>query len=249
MTSLHCRVAVGLLIASATLSLPIVAGAHVDPDPTEAPAGSEQSVGFTVTHGCDGSPTVQLDMRLPDGVSGVAPEPPEGWVGTLTGDVVTFSGGPLADDVELTFHVSMILPLTPGTTIFFPFVQRCEVGEIRWIDIPEDGSDTELDEPAPAMLLTAPLPGTTEPTTPTTSPLSTSPPTETLAPETSGPTTTTAVPPTSDVPTTTVDVQATTATPEPDDDSTSSGSAVFFGVIAVVIAGGVVLAWRTSRRR
>ena len=31
--------------------------AHIDPDPTDAQAGSEVSVGFTVQHGCDGSPT------------------------------------------------------------------------------------------------------------------------------------------------------------------------------------------------
>jgi hypothetical protein len=37
--------------------------AHIDPDPQEAPAGSVRSVGFTVEHGCDGSATVQLDMR------------------------------------------------------------------------------------------------------------------------------------------------------------------------------------------
>ncbi|HQV59056.1 MAG TPA: DUF1775 domain-containing protein, partial [Ilumatobacteraceae bacterium] len=73
----------------------------------------------------------------------------------------------LTDDVELTFRVSMILPMLPGTTIFFPFVQRCQLGEIRWIDIPQDGSGEELDEPAPAMLLTAALPGTTEPPTST----------------------------------------------------------------------------------
>lgn len=247
MTSLHRRVTIGLLIASATLALPDIAAAHVDPDPTEAPAGSQQSVGFTVTHGCDGSPTVQLDMRLPDGVSGVVPEPPDGWEGALAGDVVTFTGGPLADDVELTFRVSMTLPSTPDVTIYFPFVQRCGVGEIRWIDIPEDGSDTELDEPAPAMLLTAPLPGTTATTALT--PPSTNPPAETLAPETSAAAAATTVPSTSHSSTTTVEVTTTTAAAQPDDDSSGAGSAVFFGVLAVVVAGGAVLAWRTSRRR
>ena len=43
----------------------------------------------------------------------------------------TFAGGPLPDDVEGTFGVTMTLPATPDTTIYFPFVQRCEVGEIR----------------------------------------------------------------------------------------------------------------------
>lgn len=247
MTLVHRRATVGLLIASAILAFPAAAAAHVDPDPTEAPAGSEQSVGFTVTHGCNGSPTIQLDMRLPEGVSAVVPEPPDGWEGTLAGDVVTFTGGPLADDTELTFHVSMTLPLTPDATIYFPFVQRCETGEIRWIDIPEDGSDTELDEPAPAMLLTAPLPGTTELAAPT-SPSSTSPPAETVAPPTSAPPAMSTVPPASEAPTV-VEVTSTTTAADVADDTTSAGSAVFFGVIVVLIAGGAALAWRTSRRR
>jgi periplasmic copper chaperone A len=68
--------------------------AHIDPDPKEAPAGSVQSVGFTVEHGCDGSATVQLDMRLPEGVTDAVPEPPAGWTGGVDGRVVTFSGGP-----------------------------------------------------------------------------------------------------------------------------------------------------------
>jgi len=93
-----------------------VAFAHIDPDPKEAPAGSEQNVGFTVEHGCEGSPTIQLDMRLPDGVTNAAPEPPDGWTGSVTDDIVTFIGGPLPDDVEATFRVHMILPSTPETT-------------------------------------------------------------------------------------------------------------------------------------
>lgn len=148
-----------LVITTTTAMLLLVASpvsAHVDPDPAEAQAGSRLSVGFTVQHGCDGSPTVQLDMRLPDGVSGAQPEAPDGWTGTIDSDVITFTGGPLPDDRELTFRVLMTLPPTPDTTIYFPFVQRCEVGEIRWIAIPSDGSGTELDEPAPAMQLTGP---------------------------------------------------------------------------------------------
>lgn len=109
--------------------------AHIDPDPQEAPAGSVQSVGFTVEHGCDGSATVQLDMRLPEGVTDAVPEPPAGWTGGVDGRVVTFSGGPLPDDVEGTFRVRMTLPVTPGATISFPFVQRCEQGETHWIQL------------------------------------------------------------------------------------------------------------------
>ena len=241
---------VGLVVASPAF-------AHIDPDPTDAQAGSEVSVGFTVQHGCDGSPTVQLDMRLPDGVGAPTAEPPDGWTGQVDGNVITFEGGPLPDDQELTFRVRMTLPATPDTTIYFPFVQRCEVGEIRWIDTPSDGSGAELDEPAPAMQLFGPV-ATTEP-----APASTVPPTTVPATTTTTPTATT----TGASSATAVNVSPTTAgsstmspatSPAPSDPSAtdggdgggSSGTVVFVVSIAAVgvVAAIVFLQSRRSRR-
>lgn len=256
------RVAFGAFTAVVLVGLcASPAFAHVDPDPKEAPAGSEQSVGFTVQHGCDGSPTTQLDMRLPEGVTAAVPEAPDGWTGSVDGEVVTFVGGPLADDVELTFRVSMLLPLTPDATVYFPFVQRCEVGEIRWIDVPQDGSGEELDEPAPAMLLTAPLPGTTEPPTPTTVPATTSIETSTTSIEPSTTTTSTnstateVVPDASDetLPVTSSSLPALSEVPSEapaDDDGTgSSGTMVFIGVLLALAVVGTVATLQARRRR
>lgn len=245
--------AAAIILVGLTVASP--AFAHIDPDPTDAQAGSEVSVGFTVQHGCDGSPTVQLDMRLPDGVGAPTAEPPDGWTGQVDGNVVTFEGGPLPDDQELTFRVRMTLPATPDTTIYFPFVQRCEVGEIRWIDTPSDGSGAELDEPAPAMQLFGPV-ATTEP-----APASTVPPTTVLATTTTTPTATGASS------TTAVNVSPTTAgsstmspatSPAPSDPSAtdggdgggSSGTVVFVVSIAAVgVAAAIVfLQSRRSRR-
>ena len=152
------------VVVAALLAIAGPVSAHIDPDPAQARAGSRVTVGFTVEHGCEGSPTTQLDMRLPEGVADPVPEAVDGWDGsvdTVDGDtIITFVGGPLADDVDGAFEVTMTLPPTPDTTIYFPFVQRCEFGEIRWIGIPAEPGD-ELDEPAPAMALTGPV--TTEP--------------------------------------------------------------------------------------
>ena len=149
---------VSALVATSPVS------AHIDPEPAEAQAGSTLSIGFTVEHGCDGSPTRQLDMRLPDGVTGAKADDVAGWDGSIEGDMVTFVGGPLPDDEEGTFSVTMTLPPTPDATIYFPFVQRCEEGLIRWIGIPTEPGD-ELDEPAPALLLTGPVARTDATTT------------------------------------------------------------------------------------
>ena len=179
-------VLLGATTCAALLATGGLASAHIDPDPAEAQAGSRLTVGFTVEHGCEGSPTVQLDMRLPEGVADPVTEPAEGWDGsieTVDGDtIVTFAGGTLADDAEGTFALTMTLPPTPDAIIYFPFVQRCEVGEIRWIQIPSEPGD-ELDEPAPAMTLTGPVASV-----PTTEPESTEP--ATTEPTTTEPTTT-----------------------------------------------------------
>lgn len=220
-----------LTSAAVVLSVASPALAHVDPDPEEAQAGSQVSVGFTVQHGCDGSPTVQLDMRLPDGIAGAEPEPPAGWTGSVESNVITFAGGPLPDDQELTFRVLMTLPPTPDTTIYFPFVQRCEVGEIRWIAIPSDGSGTELDEPAPAMRLVGPVVTTTTDATTTT---------------TGATTTTTGA-------TTTIPVTATTVViglrREDTGKDSLAGTVVFVGAIATIAAVATVVAVRARRQR
>ena len=223
------------------------AAAHIDPDPTEAQAGATLSVGFTVEHGCDGSPTTQLDMRLHDGVVDASPDPVEGWDGSIDGNVVTFVGGPLPDDVEATFAVTMTLPATPDTTIYFPFVQRCEVGEIRWIGIPSEAGD-ELAEPAPALLLTGPAMTTTAPPAPSTTPPTESPATTAASTPansvdaTDAPTTTSPAP-------VTVGSSESTSLPasEPDDGRSSDTGTIFF--IASVAAVGVVglLAYLRSR--
>ena len=232
-------------IAAVTFASPALA--HIDPDPTEAQAGSTLSVAFTVEHGCDGSPTIQLDMRLPDGVTGASPDPIPGWEGSIDADVVTFAGGPLPDDEEGTFSVTMTLPSTPDTTVYFPFVQRCEVGEIRWIAIPTDDSGAEPEEPAPAMLLTGPVATTTTPatTTPaTTTPSATASTTApTTAPEaattvaaTSAPTDT---PPSTEVATVGVD----------ENGSQDTGTWFFVASIAAVLGLGAFVAWRARSAR
>ena len=243
--------AAAIIVAGLAVASP--AFAHIDPDPTDAQAGSEVSVGFTVQHGCDGSPTVQLDMCLPDGVSAPTAEPPDGWTGQVVDNVVTFEGGPLPDDKELTFRVRMILPATPDTTIYFPFVQRCEVGEIRWIDIPSDDSGAELDEPAPAMQLFGPV-ATTQPAPATSvTPTTTAPASSTTVASsttTVAVSTTTTAPSTTTPPTNPATSGPSTVDVSGGDDGGSSGTVVFVASIAAigVVAAIVIVQSRRSRR-
>lgn len=239
------------LASSGLLAVGVGASAHIDPNPTQAQAGSRLTVGFTVEHGCEGSPTVQLDMRLPEGVADPQPENVDGWEGsidTVDGDaIVTFAGGPLADDVEGTFSVTMTLPPTPDTSIYFPFVQRCDVGEIRWIGIPAEPGDV-LDEPAPAMELTGPValaptePAATEPvvTVAPTEPEGTEP--EGTEPEVSGPS-----PETSATPGTSEPVLISAGSDETGD--SSSGTIVFIASIAAVLGLAGIVVYRSRQAR
>ena len=237
------RILGAAVAAFAVLSVASPVLAHIDPDPTDAQAGSEVSVGFTVEHGCEGSPTERLDMRLPDGVTAAVAEPPSGWTGQTEDNIVSFIGGPLPDDEELTFRVRMILPPTPDATIYFPFVQRCEIGEIRWIDLPRDDSDTELDEPAPAMQLFGPV-ASVQPTPTTSAPSTTAPPaaSTTVASTTSTTVGSTTVPEVDAAPS----VPASTDSGEVDDGG-SLGSLFFVLSIAAVAVMGA-LAVRQARR-
>ena len=221
-----------------------VASAHIDPDPKQAQAGERLTVDFTVEHGCDGSPTAQLDMRLPEGVADPAPETVDGWDGAVDvvdGDtIVTFAGGPLADDVEGTFSVTMTLPPTPDTTIYFPFVQRCEIGEIRWIGIPAEPGD-QLDEPAPAMELTGPVA-----TAPVTEPEATEPEaTEPVAVD--PPVTTDPTPETSAAPGTSEPVLISAGRDETG--SSGTGTIVFIASIAAVLGLGGFVVYRSRQAR
>ena len=239
-----------------TLLVAAPVSAHIDPDPTEAQAGSRLTVGFTVEHGCEGSPTTQLDMRLPDGVTDPITEDIDGWDGsidTVDGDtIVTFAGGPLADDVEGTFGVTMTLPATPDTTIYFPFVQRCEVGEIRWIGIPAAPGD-ELDEPAPAMTLTGPVA-----TVPPDATIPDSTPPSSIAPDATAPATTTGAPTTITPPTessaATTDAVASAEpvaaqSPGGQSGSSNTGTIAFIVTMAAVFGLGAFVAYRARQSR
>lgn len=157
-----------LLLAGAIVP---AASAHISPSPSSAPAGQTTIVGFTIGHGCDGSPTRSVSIQIPAGVTSAKPKPKPGWRVTIqrgklpvpvrdtdgnkitTGvRSVTWSGGGLPDSLFDTFELRLAMPNTPGKTVYFPLVQRCSRGLYRWIKIPVAGK-AEPDTPAPGVAL------------------------------------------------------------------------------------------------
>jgi periplasmic copper chaperone A len=165
---------IGMTVASPAL-------AHVTAQPNEGAVGSTFRTAFNVPHGCDGSPTVTVRLKIPEGITNVKPQLKAGWQislkmrklqppkeaaqgqtgqapidqhGTMpseTVDEITWQGGPLPNNFYDTFPVAMTLPESAaGKTLYFPFVQECQKGVHRWIDIPAAGQNwDDLREPAP----------------------------------------------------------------------------------------------------
>lgn len=159
---------VAAVVASSPLS------AHVTLEVREAVADSYYKAVFSVPHGCEGSATTRVRIRVPTGVHGVKPKPNPGWeLSTVktklekpikgrhgeeitdTVSEVAWSGGKLADEHFDQFVMMMRLPNAEvGTVLYFPVVQECEKGVHRWIEIPEAGkSPSDYKQPAPALRL------------------------------------------------------------------------------------------------
>ena len=146
-------------VAASALVAVGVATAHIGTTPSEAPAGQTTVVGFTVGHGCEGSPTRSVSIRIPAGVTSAKPKPKPGWRitiqrgrlpqpvkdfegNTVTRGVlsVTWSGGNLPDAYYDTFELRLGMPNTPGKTLYFPTVQRCARGRAPLDPDPEERS-------------------------------------------------------------------------------------------------------------
>lgn len=164
-----------LSVAAALLALSGAgaASAHVTANPNQADAGWYFRTALRVPHGCEGSATVAVRVKIPAGVISLKPQMKPGWTISLKTrtldepldagkgrtvtevvDEVAWRGGPLPDAYFDEFGLTMKLPARPGETLYFPVVQECEAGVQRWIEIPaEDESWGDLDEPAPFVRL------------------------------------------------------------------------------------------------
>ncbi len=175
----HARAAYATTAISAAFALalagPLPASAHVTVEPTSTAAGSYTVLTFSTSHGCDASPTTAIAIDIPEQISSVAPTVNPGWeISTVAADegtaesedhgeaahartsqVVYTAKQPLPDGLRDTFSLSLRLPDdAAGSTLAFPVVQTCEVGETRWDEIATDG-EAEPEHPAPAVTVTA----------------------------------------------------------------------------------------------
>lgn len=136
------------------VAAPVAASAHITVDPSSTAASAFSVLTFSVSHGCDGSPTTALTFTVPDDIKSVYPTVNPGWSITETGNQVVYTAAePLIDGQRTTFELSVKLPdLLAGEQLDFPVLQECEVGSTDWAEFAADGED-EPENPAPSVVL------------------------------------------------------------------------------------------------
>ena len=166
---------VAVLGAAGALAGVTIAFAHITLENQQAAVGASYKAVLRVPHGCDGSATVALRVRIPDGFVEVKPMPKPGWKldvvrgkyqkamsvrGTKVTEGVTevdWSGGNLPDAYYDEFVLNGFIgdEAPAGQTMYFLMVQECEKGINRWIEIPAaDGARAgEPAEPAAGLKL------------------------------------------------------------------------------------------------
>jgi periplasmic copper chaperone A len=149
------------------------AQAHVTLEQPQATAGAGYKATLRVTHGCEGSATHTVTVRLPAGFRGAKPMPKAGWSISLQraplAQPYQSHGRTVNDDVvEITWKAAsreawlpdahydeFVLrgqaPEAPGPA-WFTVLQLCEQGQWHWADVPASGTSTKGLK-APAVLL------------------------------------------------------------------------------------------------
>ncbi len=170
------RASLTAIIALCVSMLP--AQAHVTANPDKGSAGQYFETAFRVSHGCEGSDTVAVSIRLPAGMITAKPQAKPGWTvevkksklpapvpaghGKMADeqiDEIIWRGGKLPNDQYDTFGILMKLPEGAGQKLWFPVTQTCVEGSHTWSEIPADGQQWhDLKSPAPFVTLESTMP-------------------------------------------------------------------------------------------
>lgn len=160
-----------LLFASAA-----AASAHVGVTPDKTDASSYALLTFGIPHGCEESGTTRMAITLPPELNDAQPTVNPNWtvekvtkqlaeprkladgssITRRTSQIVYTAKAPLPHELRDALVLSVKLPDSAGTTLYFPTLQTCETGKTDWSQIPKDGEDPHsLSAPAPAFTITA----------------------------------------------------------------------------------------------
>ncbi|RYB89876.1 DUF1775 domain-containing protein [Nocardioides glacieisoli] len=156
-TSSAAMAAVPAALAVLVVGVAAPASAHVTLDASTTGAGARSVLTLEVPHGCAGSATTEVAVRVPAGVSDVGASDTDRWSAAVTDEGVSFrTDHPLPDGMREQVVFSVRLPDRVGAELVFPVVQRCEVGDSAWTEVGEDdAARDDLEMPAPVVVVTA----------------------------------------------------------------------------------------------
>lgn len=148
--------AAGLVVLGATSAM-----AHVTITPSTTAAGATAELRVEIPHGCVGSATTGISIRMPEGVSDVTASGTDRWAVEQAADALTWTTDePLPDAEHAEVEFSVRLPDDDGATLVFPVIQQCEQGEAAWTEVAEHGEGHDgLERPAPVLVVTPGEPG------------------------------------------------------------------------------------------
>lgn len=144
-----------------------------------APAGSTYKAVFQVGHGCQGSATTGIAVRIPAGFQGATAYPKAGWISSVRQEPSGEGGGQsvsviswaaaspeaaLKDTSAHDFILHGKLPETAGP-LWFRVLQTCETGRMDWSEVPPPGASAKTLK-SPAVLLEVTAPATMAPAAP-----------------------------------------------------------------------------------
>lgn len=139
--------------ALASYAVSASAQAHVALTSKEVMPGQLWESALIVGHGCEGSPTVRIELTIPPMIGVPQPLPKPGWKVETLGTTIIWSGGSLPDGQtgEFAFKSKVAKDALLGA-VPVPVVQKCEKGEHRWIDVALAGQDPQtLKSPSPML--------------------------------------------------------------------------------------------------
>ncbi len=161
------------LLAAAFLIAGVgMAHAHASLETDTATSERSFKAVIQIPHGCDGKPTTEVQVKLPEGFVFAKPQPKAGWeLEIIKGDYqktydnhgkpvsagpleIRWKGGNLSDEHYDTFLISgRISGFDKQTTIAFPVTQLCGTdAQVVWDQIPAEGQNAHaLEHPAPSL--------------------------------------------------------------------------------------------------
>lgn len=172
--ALQATAATGIT-AALLLSAAGGAAAHVGVTPDKTSANSYALLSFAIPHGCEDSSTTKVAITLPAELHDAQPTVNPNWtvekvteqlaepkkltdgssITKRTSRIVYTAKAPLAHELRDVLVLSVKLPDTPGSTLYFPTLQSCETGQTDWSEIAQEGQDPHsLEAPAPSVTIT-----------------------------------------------------------------------------------------------